>query len=160
MELFIPSLAVLFFGALICFFVLPRMSPYVLGIVSILMLGIGIWQHYSMFPYEYRTPSLVTDKIQQYAGFFMILAVIVAGIGVIMSSYGYSPPPVTEMLPEAITAPFNSGNSSKSLFNLGGNSSNSGITGAINNVSKTVTNFMKPNNSKLTNLVSPSFKVS
>lgn len=160
MELFIPSIAVLFFAALICFFVLPKVSPYVLGVLSLLMFGIGIWQHYSMFPYEYSTPSLVTDMLREYAGFILVLFVIISGTGMILNSYGLSPPPVTEILPEAITAPFTGANNSKSLFNLSGNSANTGIAGALNNVSKTVTNFINSSNSKSNNLVSPSFKVS
>jgi hypothetical protein len=171
MELFIPSIVVLLFAALVCFFVLPNMSPYVLGILSLLMFGIGIWQHYSMFPYEYRTPSMVTDMMREYAGFIMLIVVIIIGIGMILNSYGLNPPAVTEILPQAITAPFTPASNSKSIFNLGGNSANSGITGAINqvssgftgalnNASKSVTNLMKPGNSKSNSLVSPSFKVS
>jgi len=159
MELFIPSIVVLLLGALVCFFVIPRMSPYVLGILSLLMFGIGIWQHYSMFPYEYRTPSMVTDMIKQYAGFFLLIAVIVVGTGMILQSYGLSPPAATTILPEAITSPFSGANNSKGMFNLSGNS-NTGITGVVNNISKNVTNLMKPGNSKSNSLVSPSFKVS
>ncbi len=160
MELFIPSIVVLLLGALICFFVIPKMSPYVLGILSLLMFGIGIWQHYSMFPYEYRTPSMVTDMIKQYAGFFLVIVVIIVGIGMILQSYGLSPPAATTILPEAITSPFSGANNSKGMFNLSGNSSNSGIAGVVNNMSKNVTNLMKPANSRSNSLVSPSFKVS
>ncbi len=160
MELFIPSIAVLFFAALICFFVLPKVSPYVLGVLTLLMFGIGIWQHYSMFPYEYSTPSMVTDILREYAGFIIVLFVIISGIGMVLYSYGLSPPAVTEMLPEAIKAPFSGANNSKGLFNLSGNSANTGISGAINNVSKSVSNFINSGNSRSNSLVSPSFKVS
>jgi len=171
MELFIPSIAVLFFAALVCFFVLPKLSPYVLGILSILMFGIGIWQHYSMFPYEYRTPSMVTDKLRDYAGFIMIIIVIVIGTGMVLQSYGLSPPAVTEMLPEAITAPFSGANNSRGMFNLSGNSANTGVSGVVNKVtngingavsqvSKSVSNLMNSGNSRSNSLVSPSFRTS
>ena len=167
MELFIPSLVVLLLAAIICFFILPRMSPYVLGILSLLMFGIGIWQHYSMFPYEYRSTSMVTDMLRDYAGFVITIVVIIAGTGLILGSYGVNPPAVTEMLPASITAPFTGANNSKGIFNLSGNSANSGIsgisesiTGAVNTMSKSVSNLMKPGNSRSNNLVSPSFKVS
>jgi hypothetical protein len=160
MELFIPSILVLLFAGLVCFFIIPNMSPYVLGILSLLMFGIGLWQHYSMFPYEYRTPSLVTDMLREYAGFILVLVVIIIGTGMVLHSYGLSPPAATTILPEAITAPFSGASNSKSMFNLSGNSANTGIVGAINNATKSVTNLMKPGNSRSNNLVSPSFKVS
>ena len=128
------------------------------------MFGIGIWQHYSMFPYEYRSTSMVTDIMREYAGFVILIAVIIAGTGLILGSYGLNPPAVTEMLPASITAPFTGANNSKGLFNLSGNSANSGISGsiagAVNTMSKSVTNLMKPGNSRSNSLVSPSFKVS
>ena len=172
MELFIPSIAVLIIAAIICFFVLPNMSPYVLGLLCMAMFALGVWQHYSMFPYEYRT-SMFTDTLQQYSGFVMILAVIFAGLvamrflpssnssGNIVSSAASILPEMK--MPNVFTG--NSKNSSKSLFNLSGNSSNSGITGAVGsavtNVSKTLNDFIKPlNQTKSNNLVSPSFKVS
>jgi len=166
MELFIPSIAVLFFGALICFFVLPRMSPYVLGILCLAMFGLGVWQHYSMFPYEYRT-SMFTDLLQQYSGFVMLLAIIFVGIFITLMfrTPGSNSPTSNTIIPEIKMPTVFSKNNSKSLFNLSGNSSNTGVSGAIGtaveNVSKGVTNLMKPlNRTGSNNLVSPSFKVS
>jgi hypothetical protein len=77
MELFIPSLIVLVLGAMVVFFLLPRMSPQVLGFTSIVLLGIGLYQHSTTFPYEYRL-SNVTDMLRDYAPFVMIGATILA----------------------------------------------------------------------------------
>ena len=171
--MFIPSIAVLIIGALICFFVLPRMSPYVLGVLCVVMFGLGVWQHYTMFPYEYRT-SMVSDMLKEYAGFIMLLAVIFAGLlamGLLPSSNspGNNALISSSILPEMkmpnVFSGNSSKNSSKSIFNLSGNSANTGITGtvetAVNNLSKTVNNFINPTNqTKSNSLVSPSFKVS
>ena len=169
MELFIPSIVVLVLGALISFFLLPRMSPYVLGMLCLAMFALGVWQHYSMFPYEYRA-SMVTDIIKQYSGFIMLLAVIFAGIFAVVlfrqpgtnSAASANAILPTLKIPNVFSG--NSKNNSKSMFNLSGNSGsgeNAGVAGVIDNVSKSMTNFLKSNNqSKSNNLVSPSFKVS
>jgi len=164
MELFIPSIVVLFFAALVCFFVLPNISPYVLGVLSLLMFGIGVWQHYSMFPYEYRAPSLVTDKLRDYGGFIMLAAIIIVGIGLILQSFGLNPPAVAEILPQTVTAPFSGTNNSKGVFNLGGNSPNSAkankSSGGINGALSQLTKSMNSSKTKSNSLVSPSFKTS
>lgn len=169
-------------AGLIFFFVLPRLSPYILGALSVLMLGLGIWQHYSMFPYEYRT-SIVTELLQQYAGFIMIALVIVASsIGILMV-HGTNLPEVSQVIPEIPSfMPGNNtkNNAQKNAFNFGGNESkanntksnnavNSGILAApmaaANAVTNAVTNAYNgmmnsgKNNAKKNNLASPSFKV-
>ena len=84
-QYFIPALIALLLSALIFFFVLPRLSPYILGALSVAMLGLGIWQHYSMFPYEYRS-SIVTELLQQYAGFILLALIILASsIGILLT---------------------------------------------------------------------------
>ena len=149
MELFIPSILVLIVSFLLVAFVMPNMSPFMLGGVCIIMFALGVWQHYTMFPYEYRT-SMVTDKLQEYSGFIMLIAIIFSGlIAMFMFNGGGGVAAVTSLVPDiGIPASLtgNSKNSSKSIFNTG----NSGIAGAFNNASK----------SKSNSLVSPSFKVS
>jgi hypothetical protein len=163
MELFIPSLIVLVLGAIFLFAVLPKLSPYVLGGLAITMFGLGLWQHYTMFPYEYKA-SMATDLLKQYSGFIMLLAVIFAGTVGVLVLHGGNPPAAGEMIPEMPAMPampniMGSNNSkngnSGGIFNLGGNNANgkpaNGIMGAV-------TNAFKANNSKKNNLVSPSFK--
>ena len=144
-----------------------------------MMLILGIWQHYSMFPYEYRT-SIVTELLQQYAGFIMLTLVILgATIGILMV-HGTDLPEVSEIIPEMpnLVATNNSKNNSKNMFNFGGNeskpnntrtNSNSGIMAAPAAAAAAVTNVVTNaynavvnsgrNNSKKNNLASPSFKV-
>jgi hypothetical protein len=156
MEFFIPSLIVLVLGAIFLFAVLPRLSPYVLGGLAVSMFGLGLWQHYTMFPYEYKM-SVASDAIKQYSGFIMLLAVIFAGvIGVLMMHGGN--PPSTEGLMPAMPNIMGSANNAKgnagSIFNLGGNNAKNG-----NGIMASVINAFKPaNDAKKNNLASPSFK--
>ena len=168
MELFIPSLIVLLTCFLIIIFVMPNISPYMLGAMCMFMFAIGVWQHYSMFPYEYRG-SMVTDMLHQYAGFVMVLAIIFSGL-IVMYMYGQKPQTSNSIIPEIKMPNIFSAEpkaNSKGMFNLTGNSTNSkpGMVGAIEstvtNVSKSISNLMKPmNQTKSNSLVSPSFKVS
>lgn len=168
MELFIPSLVVLILGALFGFVLLPRLSPYVLGALAIAMFVLGLWQHYSMFPYEYKE-SMATEMLKEYSGFIMILAVIFAGTVGVLYMHGGNPPAAGEMMPELPAMPNimgannakKNGNNSGGIFNLGGNSNNAkpanGILGALTNAVNG--NAAKPaNNAKKNNLASPSFK--
>ena len=181
-QYFVPALIAIVLSALIIFFVLPKLSPYILGGLSITMLLLGIWQHYSMFPYEYRT-SIVTELLQQYAGFIMVLLVILSSIIGILFVHGTNLPSVSEVIPEIPAIVNNSKNNSKNMFNFNGqtnapanaaaapvaapiaaiNSAANGIQNAVSNVVtnayNAVANIAKPNNAKKNNLASPSFKV-
>jgi len=159
MELFIPSIMVLFVCFLLFAFVMPRLSPYMLGVLCMLMFALGVWQHYSMFPYEYRA-SMVTDMLREYSGFIMIIAIIFSGLIVFYMFNGTTASSApASLIPEMSTPMFssnNSKNSSKSIFN----SASNGVSGAFNSASKTMSNLMKPLNRPSNSLVSPSFKVS
>ena len=162
MEFFIPSLIVLVLGAIFLFAVLPKLSPYVLGGLAVSMFGLGLWQHYTMFPYEYKM-SAASDAIKQYSGFIMLLAVIFAGVTGVLMMHGGNPPstegilPAMPAMPNIMGSSNNAKNNSGSIFNLGGNNAKNGNAGGIMG---TVANVFKPANNakKNNNLASPSFK--
>jgi hypothetical protein len=175
MELFVPSLVVLLLSTIVCFFILPNLAPYVLGGLAIAMFGLGFWQHYTMFPYEYRT-SLFTDLIRDYAGFFMSLAVILASITTMLAMYGGNTPSGEAMaieMPEMPEIPpiaeipviaempamfgFNNTNKPANNTNKPSNNTNK----PANNANKPANNANKPANNanKKNNLASTSFKV-
>lgn len=54
MELFIPSLLAILIAAGIVMFVLPRLSPVILGIVALLFLVLAAYNHYKFFGTEYQ----------------------------------------------------------------------------------------------------------
>ena len=136
-------------------FVMPRLSPYLLGILCMLMFIAGVWQHYSMFPYEYRG-SMVTDMLREYSGFIMTIAIIFTGLIVFYMFNGTTANSTPMSLIPDMSTPMFASNNSKSIFNTASNS----VSGALNSASKTMTNLMKPLNRPSNSLVSPSFKIS
>jgi len=145
MELFIPSLVVLLLSGLVCFFILPRMSPYILGVMAIVMFGFGVWQHYSTFPYEYRI-SAYLDLLGAYSGFILTTIVIVVVGGFILNSHGVNPPSIAEIVPQNLELPSLTG--SKSIFNLSGNSSfnpMASVTKAVNGTMNSINNTLRRN---------------
>lgn len=170
MELFIPSLLVLVLGALVSFVLVPKMTPYTIGVLSVLLFIIGIWQNYKMFPYEYRT-SMFTSALKEYSPFVMILAVIIAGMIAMSVVFGKNPPSITEVIPEianpianilpAITptntnVKRNNAALLPSVFNTAANNTKANNTRVNNSRS----NNTKANNTKANNgIASTSFKV-
>jgi hypothetical protein len=54
MELFIPSLLAILIAAGIVMFLLPRLSPVILGVLALVFLLIAAYQHYTFFGSEYQ----------------------------------------------------------------------------------------------------------
>jgi hypothetical protein len=77
MEFFLPSILFLLVACGIVFFVIPRFGPLVLAGVSLVLLGLGIYNHYSMFATEYRLSTWQSGMIG-YAPFIMIGALVLA----------------------------------------------------------------------------------
>lgn len=71
MELFIPSLLALIFAAVIVMFVLPRLSPVILGVVALVLLILAAYQHYNLFATEYRLSTWQMPLVE-YAPFLLI----------------------------------------------------------------------------------------
>jgi hypothetical protein len=140
MELFIPTLVVLVLSALVCFFILPRLSPYILGLLSLGMLVIGIWQNYKMFPQDY---SAISNVYKEYSGFALTLLVILLAI-VGITYIGNKHTSMVSIIPEIPLPNLTGSNTNKSIFNLGGTSSPMGsITGAVNSAVTSVNNALK-----------------
>jgi len=139
MELFIPTLVVLLLSAFACLYVLPRLSPYILGMLSLAMLVVGIYQNYTMFPAEY---AAITSIIKDYSGFVLVLILIGLSIGAINYQHGSNLPSPLSLVP---SLPNLSG-SSNSIFNLGGTSSSdplATVTNVLNDASTTISNVLK-----------------
>jgi len=156
MELFIPTLTVLGFAAIVCFFVLPRLSMYMLGLLSVAMLAYGVWQNYTMFPNEY---SALSGVIQDFSGYALVLVVIGVGImGINFVHPGALPDPMSIIPTASLPSLPSFTSSNSSVFNLGGTSSSSFDPVA------TVTNALKtpitsPFNTSRRGLASTSFGI-
>ena len=89
MELFIPSLLVLILGGIVFAVILPRFSLHTLGLVSIGLFLLGLYQHFKTFPYEY-TASETKHLLKDYAPFITLLVTILALVGLAMQMSGGS----------------------------------------------------------------------
>lgn len=77
MEFFLPSILFLLVACGIVFFVIPRFGPLVLAGVALILLILGVYNHYSMFATEYRLSTWQSGMIG-YAPFIMVGALVVA----------------------------------------------------------------------------------
>lgn len=157
MELFIPSLVVIILGGLVVFFLLPKASPYTLGVMATLLFCVGIYQHYQTFPYEYNSNNL-REIMKDYSPFLMMLATILGLVIGVMVAFGGNPPAISEAIPDmsSIAAmPV----SLPEIGNIGGNIFGGG--NGKNNSSGNGTNKVMGNNGniKRNNVASTSFKV-
>lgn len=107
MEFFLPSILFLLVACGIVFFVIPRFGPLVLAGISLILLILGIYNHYSLFQTEYRLSTWQSGMIG-YAPFIMIgglvLAIIlyllylapVGGANANTNMRAFSPSPIAE----------------------------------------------------------------
>ena len=77
MELFLPSVVVLLMAAAVVFFVFPSFGPSVLAIVSVLLLTLGVYQHWVQFGTEYRLSTWWLGLVA-YAPYVMVGGLLVA----------------------------------------------------------------------------------
>lgn len=87
MEFFLPSILFLLVACGIVFFVIPRFGPLVLAVASLVLLGLGMYNHYSMFESEYRLSTWQSGAIA-YAPFIMIGALV---LGIVLYLFYLSP---------------------------------------------------------------------
>jgi hypothetical protein len=77
MEFFLPSILFLLVACGIVFFVIPRFGPLVLAVVALILLGLGVYNHYSLFQSEYRMSSWQYGAVA-YAPYIMIGALVLS----------------------------------------------------------------------------------
>ncbi len=71
MELFIPSLLAILIAAGIVMFLLPRLSPIILGVVALIFLLLAAYQHYTFFGSEYQLSTWQLPLVN-YGPYLMI----------------------------------------------------------------------------------------
>ena len=152
MELFIPSLVVIVLGAIVVFFILPKAAPYTLGVMAVLFFGVGLYQHYSTFPYEYSGGNF-RDTMKDYAPFLMLLATILGLVIGVKVAFGDNPPALAASMPALPALP-----ASLPSLNMGGNVFGGNST-AKNNSKNNATAGNGGGNVKRNNVASTSFKV-
>jgi hypothetical protein len=155
MEVFIPSLLVIVLAGAICFFIFPKMAPYTLGSMAVLLFVVGLYQHYQTFPYEY-SGSRFREIVKDYSPFVMLLVTIMGLVVGVMVAYGGNPPDIAASLPALPTMPNIPAmvNIPMTLPNLAGN-----ILGGNNSTAKNNTLNLLGGNVKRNNVASNSFKI-
>ena len=147
MQFFLPSVLVLLAAAAVVFFVLPRWGPFVLAIISALLLIMGVYNHSSTFASEYRLATWHLGLLS-YAPYIMV-----SGLLIVIAIY------LVFLLPTSASADTSSSNVS-SLPTIAempsANTATNGITGTINRALNTAANVVsnnKKNNGGLLNTV-------
>jgi predicted PurR-regulated permease PerM len=160
MEFFIPGLLLFLLFLLIAFFLVPKATPMITAILSIIFLTYGVHEHYRLFATEYRL-STWQDSLKIYAPALMIAAIIVFIIYFMLSLFtGGSVPvpsmpnieiPTMEDITTNISNTFNNATNAISNglnFNTNTNRNNNKLMNTLMGNNNTKTNNFKNNNSE------------
>jgi len=165
MEFFIPGLLLFLLFLAIAFFVVPRATPMIAAILSIIFLTYGVYEHYQLFAAEYRL-STWQESLKIYAPALMIAAIIVFIIYFILSlGTGASVPipsmpnvdiPTMNDITTNISNTFNNATNAISNglninTNTNKNKNNNSLINTIMGNNNTKNNNAKVNNSKKNN---------
>ena len=140
MEFFLPSVLILLLAAAVVFFVLPRFGPFVLAIVSAILLAFGLYQHRYYFASEYRM-STWQQGLMSFSPYVMV-----GGLLVVIAVYGLYLMPAskganTNAVP-AISMP-----NMPTVGNMPpANTATNSVTSSINKALTGVANNVKKNN--------------
>jgi hypothetical protein len=149
MEFFIPGLLVFLLAIAISFVLVPRFTPLIIAILSIVLLTYGVYDHYKMFASEYRL-STWQDGLKIYAPALMIAAIIIYIIYAILAFFTSGSVPVPSI--PVITEPTDNTATDqimKSINKIGNAITNNKSTNLLNKVNNTIN---KVNNNR-TNLL-------
>lgn len=137
MELFIPSVLVLFLAAAVVFFVFPRFGAPVLALISVVLLVFGVYQHMNAFGTEYRL-STWQMSLMSYAPYVMIggLLVVIGFYLLALVPLGGATAPSMPEIPSVAEMP--SANTATNVVTEGVNNALKGITNVTGNVAAAV----------------------
>lgn len=75
MELFVPSLTLFLVALIATYLIAPNVTPLMAGILAMVFLAYGVYDHYTMFAAEYRR-STWQEGLRVYSPAIMIAAVL------------------------------------------------------------------------------------
>jgi hypothetical protein len=82
MELFLPTLGVLLLSGVFVFGIVPKISPTIIFILTVIFFAIAVYAHYMMFKQEY-TLSLWRDSLQNSVP--LVFGIII-GVGILIAT--------------------------------------------------------------------------
>jgi hypothetical protein len=143
MEFFIPSLFIFLLAIAISFAIIPRFTPLVIAVLSVLLLTYGVYDHYKMFAYEYRL-STWQNSLKIYAPALMIIALIFFIIYSILAFFTRGSVPVPG-IPEVVLPP---SNTATNMVTGAINTATTGLTNMLNNITKNTSTNQKTGNNQ------------
>jgi hypothetical protein len=136
MDFFIPSLVVLLISAIVVFFLVPKLGPVTMLILSIALLLFAVMHHIKMYKSEY-TLSTWPMLISAYGPYIVLGTVMLFILFFIFSSYGGPSVPIPEVTGSPVVE------SANSIINS--------IKNVVNNTALAVKNTMNGNTARSTN---------
>lgn len=124
MEFFIPGLLIFLVAIILTFLIVPRATPIIAAILSILFLSFGVYEHHRLFSSEYRL-STWNEYLKIYAPAIMIGTIILFIIYSILAFFTKGAVPVPAI--PNVTTPAE-------------NTFTSQIVNSLNKVANTLTN--------------------
>jgi len=76
MEFFIPGFCILFVTITLSYFIIPKATPLIASILSVIFLLFGVYEHYLLFASEYRL-STWQEGLKVYAPGVMIFVILI-----------------------------------------------------------------------------------
>jgi len=157
MEFFIPGLLLFLLFLAIAFFVVPRATPMIAAILSIIFLTYGVYQHYTLFATEYRL-STWQESLKIYAPALMIAAIIIFIIYFMLSLFTGAAVPIPSMPNVEIPTMGDITANISNTFNNATNAISNGLNFNTNKNNNSLINSLignnnaKNNNSKINNV--------
>jgi len=133
MELFIPGLFLFFLAIGISFFIIPKFTPLVVTILSIVVLVVAVRQHYKMFESEYRL-STWQESFKVYAPAIMIGAIILFIMYFILSIFTKGSVPIPNIPNIEAASPDSATNQVVESLNQVANSISNTTSNIVSNV--------------------------
>ena len=87
MELFVPSLTLFLVALILTYLIAPNVTPFMAGILSLLFLTYGVYDHYTMFAAEYRR-STWQEGLRIYSPAIMIGALLLFVLYSMLAVFG------------------------------------------------------------------------
>jgi hypothetical protein len=140
MEFFLPSLLLMLVAFFVSTYVIPRFTPAVIAVCAIILLFLGLYNHYMTFPDEYNVmqwattgqqiaPTLLTGLvIVLMGGYIIYMFTTKGGMPSLPSMSSTAPPPNTATNP--LTQAIGTG-----LANMGATNVNRNYSNMPNNIS-------------------------
>jgi hypothetical protein len=107
MELFLPSLLLFLIAVIVIAFLLPRMSPLIIVLLSAGLLGVGVYHHFNLFWDDYKQ-STWQDQLRAFAPGIMLILIVLYVLYALLTVFTGGQVPVPSLpsveLPSAETA--------------------------------------------------------